>query len=102
MYGYSDLYREANEPRVLDKILSDAFSRGLLYLTDQDARPLGSASPVAHLWDTGSNALDGLSRVMAVRAAALKIFRRTQFPSTLRWRPSKMCSCRCISITAIR
>jgi hypothetical protein len=72
MYGYSDLYREANEPRVLDKILSDAFSRGLLYLTDQDARPLGSASPVAHLWDTGSNALDGLSRVMAVRAAALK------------------------------
>jgi hypothetical protein len=86
-YGYSDLSRdnlsrdnlsqenpsqEKTEAPALDKILDDAFSRGLLYLTDQDARPLGSASPIAHLWDTGSNSLDGLSRVMAVRAAALK------------------------------
>jgi hypothetical protein len=59
---------------------SDAFSRGLLYLTDQDARPLGSASPIAHLWDTGSNDLDGLSRVMAVRAAALKNLSESAIP----------------------
>lgn len=71
-YGYSDLSQQKDETAALDKILADAFSRGLLYLTDQDARPLGSASPIAHLWDTGSNTLDGLSRVMAVRAAALK------------------------------
>jgi hypothetical protein len=44
----------------------------LLYLTDQDARPLGSASPISHLWDTGNNDLDGLQQVMAVRQAALK------------------------------
>jgi Met-zincin/Domain of unknown function (DUF5117) len=71
-YGYRDLSLEKDETAALDKILGDAFSSGLLYLTDQDARPLGSASPVAHLWDTGSNDLDGLTRVMAVRAAALK------------------------------
>jgi len=71
-YGYSDLSQEANETAALDKILDDAFGRGLLFLTDQDARPLGSASPVAHLWDTGNNDLDGLKTVMAVRAAALK------------------------------
>jgi hypothetical protein len=81
-YGYSDFSsanvsqsdpaQEKSETAALDKILDDAFSRGLLYLTDQDARPLGSASPIAHLWDTGSNTLDGLNRVMAVRAAALK------------------------------
>jgi len=81
-YGYSDLSQdirsqdsrsqEKTETPALDKILDDAFSRGLLYLTDQDARPLGSASPIGHLWDTGNNSLDGLRRVMAVRAAALK------------------------------
>ncbi len=79
-YGYSDLSQEQTETPALDKILSDAFSRGLLYLTDQDARPLGSASPIAHLWDTGHNSLDGLSRVMAVRAAALKNLSENAIP----------------------
>ena len=73
-YGYSDFSQGEDETRALDKILDDAFSGGLLYLTDQDARPLGSASPIAHLWDVGSNDLDGLLRVMAVRHAALKNF----------------------------
>jgi hypothetical protein len=79
-YGYSDLSQTSNETQALDKILDDAFSRGLLYLTDQDARPLGSSSPIAHLWDTGSNDLDGLKRVMAVRAAALKNLSESAIP----------------------
>ncbi len=79
-YGYSDLSPAKNETVWLDKILDDAFSRGLLYLTDQDARPPGSASPIAHLWDTGNNDLDGLSRVMAVRAAALKNLSENAIP----------------------
>ncbi len=73
-YGYRQFPDGTNERQALDKILDDAFSKGQLYLTDQDARPLGSASPVAHLWDVGSNDLDGLKQVMAVRAAALKRF----------------------------
>jgi hypothetical protein len=79
-YGYSDLSQTNNETQALDKILDDAFSRGLLYLTDQDARPLGSSSPIAHLWDTGSNDLDGLKRVLAVRAAALKNLSESAIP----------------------
>lgn len=71
-YGYSDLSQEKDETEALDKILGDAFASGQRFLTDQDARPLGSSSSVAHLWDTGSNDLEGLSLVMAVRAAALK------------------------------
>jgi hypothetical protein len=59
---------------VLNKILMDAYGRGLRYLTDQDARPAGSSSSVAHLWDSGSNAVDELNRLMQVRAAALKRF----------------------------
>lgn len=73
-WGYRQFPDGTNERQALDKILDDAFSRGQLYLTDQDARPLGSASPVAHLWDAGSNDLDGLKQVMAVREAALQRF----------------------------
>ena len=71
-YGYSQIPAGADETQTLNKILDDAFSRGQLYLTDQDARPPGAASPIAHLWDVGSNPLDGLRQVMAVRAAALE------------------------------
>ena len=71
-YGYSQIPADADETQALDKILDDAFSKGQLYLTDQDARPLSSASPVAHLWDQGSNDIDGLRQVMAVRAAAIE------------------------------
>ena len=71
-YGYRDFPVGTNETQALDKVLDDAFASGQLYLTDQDARPMGSASPISHLWDTGSNDLDGLQQVMAVRQAALK------------------------------
>ena len=74
-WGYSDFASGADGHAALDKILSDAFSkRGLRYLTDQDARPASSSSSVAHLWDSGSNAIDELNRLMQVRAAALGRF----------------------------
>ncbi|MBI5281051.1 MAG: zinc-dependent metalloprotease [Candidatus Solibacter usitatus] len=57
-----------------DALIRDARSRGLVYLTDQDARPAGSAHPEVHLWDSGSNAVDELERLMKVRAAALARF----------------------------
>jgi hypothetical protein len=73
-YGYQDFPAGTDEHAALDKILSDAFKRGLMYLTDQDARPASASSSVAHLWDNGANVLDGLANVMAVRAAALRRF----------------------------
>ena len=73
-YGYQDFPPGTNEPQALDATLRDAFARGLMYLTDQDARPPGSASSVAHLWDNGTNAIDELGNVMKVRAAALRRF----------------------------
>ena len=79
-YGYQDFPQSVNEKQALNKILDDAFSRGQLYLSDAEARPLGSASPVAHLWDVGSSDLDGLKQVMAVRAASLKRFSEAAIP----------------------
>jgi len=73
-YGYQDFPAGTDEAQALDRTLSDAFGRGLMYLTDQDARPPSSASSVAHLWDNGTNAIDELGNVMKVRAAALRRF----------------------------
>jgi len=73
-YGYQDFPPGTNEQQALDRTLSEAFARGLMYLTDQDARPQSSSSSVAHLWDNGTNAIDELGNVMKVRAAALRRF----------------------------
>jgi hypothetical protein len=73
-YGYQDFPGGTDESQALDGILSGAFARGLMYLTDQDARPASSSSSVAHLWDNGSNVVDELGNVMKVRGAALKRF----------------------------
>jgi hypothetical protein len=73
-WGYSEFAPGTDEKAALGKILGDAFGRGLRYLTDQDARPASSSSSVAHLWDSGPNAVDELNRLMQVRAAALRRF----------------------------
>src|SRR3989475_1367094 len=71
-FGYQDFAPGTNEQAALNKILLDAFGRGLRYLTDQDARPAGSSSSLAHLGDSGANAVDELNSIMQVRGAALK------------------------------
>ena len=73
-FGYQEFPAGADEHAELNKIISNALARGLRFLTDQDARPPGSSSSLAHLWDSGSNAVDELNRLMQVRAAALKRF----------------------------
>ena len=73
-YGYQDFPAGTDEAQALDRTLRAAFARGLMYLTDQDARAPSSASSVAHLWDNGTNAIDELGNVMKVRAAALRRF----------------------------
>jgi hypothetical protein len=73
-YGYQDFPAGTDESQALDRTLRDGFARGLMYLTDQDARGASSASSVAHLWDNGANAIDELENVMKVRAAALRRF----------------------------
>jgi hypothetical protein len=73
-YGYQDFPAGTNEQAALDKTLHDAFARGLMYLTDQDARPASASSSVAHLWDNGANVIDGLANLMRARNAALNRF----------------------------
>jgi hypothetical protein len=76
-YGYREFDRDgqpAEDPAALNKILSDSEKTGLIYITDEDARPLGSAHPHAHLWDNGADPAAELNRVLQIRAAALVRF----------------------------
>jgi len=73
-YGYQDFKVGTNEKEALETILQNGMKSGLTFLSDQDARPQGSAHPYAHLWDNGERAYDELNRVMEVRALALKNF----------------------------
>lgn len=70
-YGYQDFPPGTHEKEALDKILQKSIADGLVFVTDQDARPLGSAHPLAHLWDNGPNAVAELEHVLRVRARAL-------------------------------
>ena len=70
-YGYTP------DESALDAILAENRSRGLLFLTDTDARPAGAASPAAALWDNGADAVEALRDEMDVRRAALDRFGET-------------------------
>ena len=73
-WGYQQVPAGTDERAAGQQVLLQAFTSGQRYLTDQDARPAGSASSVAHLWDSGASAVDELGRVMQLRAAALARF----------------------------
>ncbi|MGD0737243.1 MAG: zinc-dependent metalloprotease [Terracidiphilus sp.] len=73
-YGYSQFAPGADETAALNGILVQAEKDGQRYITDEDARPLGGAHPYAHLWDNGPDAADELTRILAVRKAALARF----------------------------
>jgi len=73
-YGYQDFPSGKDEKKELNEILREGIGRGNIFITDQDARPAGSAHPETHLWDNGANAIDELKHVIAVRTAALNRF----------------------------
>jgi hypothetical protein len=73
-YGYAQMAPGADEKAGLDAIMKDGLSRGMVFLTDQDARPEGSASPIDHLWDNGPDAAEGLRHELAVRRIGLDHF----------------------------
>lgn len=86
-YSYSDFPEGINEKEGLNKILSTSIDKGLRYITDQDARPLGGAHIKAHLWDNGVNVSDELNDMLKLRSKAIDNFSidniRTGEPNTV-------------------
>tara|TARA_R110002096_G_scaffold172757_3_gene346679 strand:+ start:9051 stop:11462 length:2412 start_codon:yes stop_codon:yes gene_type:complete len=79
-FGYQDFPKGVDEKVELNKILEDATSNGLKYISDSDARPQGGAHPYAHLWDFGADPLTQLQKVLDVRKLALKNFDESAIP----------------------
>jgi len=73
-YGYRQFAPNADEHAELNKILATSEKTGLVFMTDEDARPFGSASPIDHLWDNGTDPADELNRILTIRSAALARF----------------------------
>ena len=74
LYGYAEFPEGADEAAELDAILQGTIDAGLHYISDEDARPVGGAHPLAHLWDNGRSAAEELRRLLSVRRAALERF----------------------------
>lgn len=79
-YGYSEFSKKQDEKAELNNILMEGIDKGIVFLSDQDARPSGSAHPKAHLWDNGKDAADELIRIMEVRKKALADFSANSIP----------------------
>jgi hypothetical protein len=73
-YGYQDFPSGADESKALNDIIQNSLKEGLTFLSDQDGRPMGGAHPYTHLWDNGKEPAEELSRVLEVRAVALRNF----------------------------
>ena len=73
-WGYREFSKSDNQVIALDKILDDATSKGMLFISDRDARALGGLHPTAHLWDNGKDAVAELQEMIKVRAKALLQF----------------------------
>ncbi len=73
-YGYRQFPARSNVKVELNKILTASEQSGVIYITDEDSRPFGSAHPHGHLWDNGTDSADELNRILTIRSAALARF----------------------------
>lgn len=73
-YGYAEFDTDTDTEEGLNQILKETKEQGLLYMSDQDARAMGSAHPKAHLWDNGNDPIEELKRMAELRAYSLKNF----------------------------
>ena len=69
-YGYQDFPDGANEAQALQRILDQAWTRDIRYMTNQD---MGAHARV-NQWSNGTDAAAELTRMLAVRRAALSRF----------------------------
>ncbi len=69
-YGYTQFPAGANEEAELDRLAREV----PLFIQDSDAREVGTAHPLASVWDNGADAVAALRHDMEVRRIALEQF----------------------------
>ena len=72
-WGYG-IFPPATEQDSLRAIVNEGLAKGLLFLSDADARPDFASDPRTSLWDDAANPFEFLQHQMAVRRVALSRF----------------------------
>lgn len=67
------LYSQTDEAG-REALIQKALSEGLVFVSDRDARGVGTSHPKASVWDNRADPIAGLNDAMQVRAYALKNF----------------------------
>jgi len=73
-YLYRQFLPEEDVAQRLQVIVAKGLAGGLLFLSDDDARPAGASDARANLWDNGDDPVAELRHVMKVRAIGLQAF----------------------------
>ncbi len=72
-WGYG-IYPPGSEDDSLRAIVAEGLRKGLLFLSDADARPEFASDPRTNLWDDAANPMEFLQHQMAVRRVAMERF----------------------------
>jgi hypothetical protein len=72
-WGYG-IFPPEHERDSLEAIVREGVAKGLLFLSDEDARPASASDPRVNLWDDGAGPEEFLQRQLAVRRAAIRGF----------------------------
>lgn len=73
-FAYAEFTAGADEKAELEKIIQKGIADGLLYIDDGDGRGVGTAHPLASVWDNGADSIAMLRHEMEVRRIGLKDF----------------------------
>jgi hypothetical protein len=73
-FAYGEFSPGTAQGLALDTIVQDGIEAGLLFLSDDDARPAGAAHPLANLWDNGEDPIAELRNALDVRRWAIQHF----------------------------
>lgn len=73
-FAYAQFAAGTDEKAELEKIIQKGIADGMLFIDDQDGRGVGTAHPLASVWDNGSDAIATLRHEMEVRRIGLKDF----------------------------
>ena len=73
-FAYRQFAAGADEKAELEAIIQKGMADGLLFIDDGDARGVGTAHPLASVWDNGTDAIATLRHEMEVRRIGLKNF----------------------------
>ncbi|MBS1797522.1 MAG: zinc-dependent metalloprotease [Acidobacteria bacterium] len=80
-YVYSEFPKGADEAAELEKIVEKGQADGMLYVSDDDARGMGTAHPLGSTWDNGSDMVASLKHEMEVRRIGLGNFGLRSIPA---------------------